>query len=140
MKQSLFTVPSFIVMFLTEKDGINFLSERISKELWMAEKQAEIQVNFESLLKLGYAIIDVRFKKYENIDKTYKYIMISLEHDRDDFYQNMLKNYLGKTIPEKNIYELWINILNHKLKMSSKLGRDISIKVAAFDYLETKEI
>ncbi|MBC8384696.1 MAG: hypothetical protein H8E57_04155 [Candidatus Cloacimonetes bacterium] len=106
----------------------------------MAEKQAEIQVNFESLLKLGYAIIDVRFKKYENIDKTYKYIMISLEHDRDDFYQNMLKNYLGKTIPEKNIYELWINILNHKLKMSSKLGRDISIKVAAFDYLETKEI
>ena len=108
----------------------------------MIEKQTEvqddIQVNFDSLLKQGFAIIDVRYKEYDNISKTYKYIMISLERDRENFYQTMLKNYTGKTIAEKDIYVLWLNILKHKLKMSKKLGRDISIKVATFDYMETE--
>ena len=109
----------------------------------MTEKQTEvqddIQVNFDSLLKQGFAIIDVRYKEYDNINKTYKYIMISLERDRDDFYQTMLKNYMGKAVADKDVYNLWMKILKHKLKMSKNLGRDISIKVAIFDYMETEE-
>jgi len=48
----------------------------------------------------------------------------------------MLKYYLGKDAKDKNAYELWTNILRHKLRMSESLQRDVSIKVAAIDYLE----
>jgi len=48
----------------------------------------------------------------------------------------MLKYYLGKDVKDKNPYDLWIKILKHKLKMSESLSRDVSIKVAAIDFLE----
>jgi len=105
----------------------------------MAETKTEIQINFESLLKQGFAVIDVRYKDYEITDATYKYVIANVERDRDDFYLNMLKHYLGKNIEGKDIYGLWIKILKHKLKMSKMLGRDISIKVAALDFMETKD-
>jgi len=35
------------------------------------------------------------------------------------------------------IYEIWTEILIHKIKMSQVLNRDIAIKVAALDYIET---
>ncbi|RLC52508.1 MAG: hypothetical protein DRZ79_01070 [Candidatus Cloacimonadota bacterium] len=105
----------------------------------MAETKTEIQINFESLLKQGFAVIDVRYKVYEITDATYKYVIANVERDRDDFYVNMLKHYLGKDIEEKDVYDLWIKILKHKLKMSKMLGRDISIKVAALDFMETKD-
>ncbi len=102
----------------------------------MKKDDVDIQINFESLLKQGYAVIDVRYKNYEVTDEDFKFIIVRVERDRDEFYKNMLKHYIGKRVPEKGIYELWIKILQHKLKMSETLGRDISIKVAALDYLE----
>lgn len=105
----------------------------------MEKKQADIQINFDSLLKQGFAVIDVRYRDYAITKETFKYVIIKVERERDDFYQDMIKAYLGKNPEEKNIFDLWINILKHKLKMSDKLGRDISIKVAALDFLETEE-
>lgn len=105
----------------------------------MTADKADIQINFESLLKQGFAVIDVRYKEYEITEETYKYIIIHIERDRDDFYQNMLQHYLGKKINVKNIYDLWVQILNHKLNMSRMLSRDISIKVAALDFIETQK-
>jgi hypothetical protein len=97
----------------------------------------EIQINFDSLLKQGLAVVDVRFKDYEISDEKFKYVIVRVDGARDDFYPRMLKHYLGLDIKEKNIYNLWIEILNHKLQMSLMLNRDISIKVAAMDYYET---
>jgi hypothetical protein len=105
----------------------------------MSSAKAEITINFESLLKQGFGVIDARYKEYEVTDENFKFIIVQVERERDDFYQNMLQNYLGQKGKVKNIYELWIQILQHKLNMSKMLNRDISIKVAALDFMETQK-
>ena len=92
------------------------------------------QISFENLLKNGFAVIDSRYMQYEICQNSLnKYVIVKVAN-RDSFYQDMLKQYFGTEIKEKDIYTLWQNILDHKLKMSSVLGRDVSIKVAALDY------
>lgn len=100
-------------------------------------RTSEIKINFESLLKQGLGVIDVRYKDYEITRETFKYVVAFIDTDRDSFYLDMLKTYLKRDIQDKNIYDLWIRILRHKLQMSESLDRDISIKVAALDYAET---
>ena len=100
---------------------------------------ADININFDSLLKLGFAVIDIRCKDYEITKETFKYVITFIEHDREDFYKNMLKEYLGKEFNGKEIYDMWIIILKHKIKLSRKLDREISIKVAALDFIESEE-
>jgi len=102
----------------------------------MATSDNEININFDSLLKLGYGIIDIRVKDYEITNDKAKYVIARIEGDRDTFYSDMLKFYLGKELVDKNVYELWVKILKHKINMSDDLKRDVSIKVAAIDYLE----
>ena len=102
----------------------------------MTSTDNEMQVNFEGLLKLGYGIIDVRYREYEISNENLKYIITRIEGDRDDFYTEMLKYYLGKELKDKNVHELWLKILRHKIQMSDTLKRDVSIKVAAIDFVE----
>ena len=98
--------------------------------------ETEIQVNFDGFLKMGYAIIDVRFREYEiSPNENLKFIIAKVEGDRDEFYSSMLKYYIGD-VKERNVYDLWIKILRHKMKMSGSLNRDVSIKVAAIDFVE----
>ncbi len=99
----------------------------------------DININFDSLLKLGFTVIDARCKNYEITKETFKYVIAFVEHDREDFYKNMLKEYLGKEFKGKDIYDMWIKILKHKIKISRKLDRDISITVAALDLIESEE-
>ena len=105
----------------------------------MAVIDKEIQINFEGLLKLGYGVIDVRYRDYELSNESLKYIITRIDGDRDDFYPEMLKFYLNRDMKEKNVYEVWMSILKHKLSMSENLKRDVSVKVAAIDYLENNE-
>ena len=98
-----------------------------------------ININFDSLLKLGFAVVDIRYKDYEITKETFKYVIAFVEHDRDEFYKNMIKEYLGKEFKGKDIYDIWIKILKHKIELSRKLDRDISIKVAALDFIESEE-
>lgn len=92
------------------------------------------QINFENLLKHGYAVIDSRYMNYEICpDSISKYVIIKVSN-RDTFYQEMFKQYFGIDVKEKDIYTLWQSILEHKIKMSTVLKRDVSIKVAALDY------
>ncbi|MDD3050463.1 MAG: hypothetical protein PHR06_04890 [Candidatus Cloacimonetes bacterium] len=106
----------------------------------MESNERGLQVfNFESLLKLGYAVIDVRYREYEVANESYKLVITQVESDREDFYPNMLKYYIGTEFKDKNVFEIWIKILKHKLRMSEILNRDISIKVAALDFFETGE-
>ncbi|MCL2065391.1 MAG: hypothetical protein FWG98_13615 [Candidatus Cloacimonetes bacterium] len=102
----------------------------------MSTSENEMQVNFEGLLKLGYGIIDVRYRDYEVSNVNLKYIITRVEGDRDDFYPDMLKYYLGMDMKDKNVYDLWTKILRHKILMSENLKRDVSIKVAAIDFME----
>lgn len=103
----------------------------------MEKKDIGSIVNFESLLKLGYAVIDARYCDYDVTNEYYKLVIVRVTSDRDNFYKEMLKSYYPKFEMEKNIYEIWTAILEHKIAMSEVLNRDVSIKVAVFDYLET---
>ncbi|MDI3503393.1 MAG: hypothetical protein PWP64_329 [Candidatus Cloacimonadota bacterium] len=97
----------------------------------------ELQINFESLLKLGYAVIDVRFKDYDFCTESQKLVVGRVDSGRDEFYQDMMKHYTGLEFKPGEIYEIWTEILLHKIKMSKALNRDMAIKVAALDYIET---
>ena len=97
----------------------------------------ELQINFENLLKLGYAVIDVRYKDYDLCADSHKLVITRVDSDRDEFYQDMLKLYTGLEFKSGEIYDIWTEILMHKIKMSRVLGRDIAIKVASLDYIET---
>jgi hypothetical protein len=97
----------------------------------------ELQVNFENLLKLGYAVIDVRYKDYDLCHDSHKLVIARVDSDRDEFYQDMLKQYTAIEFKANEVGEVWTDILKHKVKMSSVLNRDIAVKVAALDYIET---
>ncbi len=97
----------------------------------------DFQVNYENLLKLGYAVVDIRYKDYDVLPDSQKLIIARVESDRDEFYQMMLKQYTALEFKPNEVYEIWTNILKHKINMSSQLNRDIAIKVAALDYIET---
>jgi len=99
----------------------------------------DVNINFDILLKQGLVVIDVRYRDYTITNETFKYVIINVERERDDFYQNMIKEYLGKEFKGKDIYDMWKKILKHKIKLSRKLDRDISITVAALDFIESEE-
>ncbi len=97
----------------------------------------ELQINYENLLKLGYAVIDVRFKDYDFCVDSHKLVLGRVDVDRDEFYQDMLKIYTGVEFKPAEIFEIWTEILLHKIRMSRALKRDMAIKVAALDFIET---
>ncbi|HNV93022.1 MAG TPA: hypothetical protein P5518_04345 [Candidatus Cloacimonas sp.] len=97
----------------------------------------DLQINYENLLKLGYAVVDVRYKDYDVCPDIPKLVIARVDSDRDDFYQDMLKLYTGIEFKPNEMFEIWTDILSHKIKMSIVLHRDIAIKVAALDYIET---
>jgi len=97
----------------------------------------DVQVNYENLLKLGYAVVDIRFKDYDVLAESQKLIIARVENDRDEFYATMLKQYTGQDFKANEVYDIWTAILRHKINMSAMLNRDIAIKVAALDYFET---
>lgn len=103
----------------------------------MEKKSISSSINFDSLLKLGFAVIDARFCDYEVTKEHYKLVITRVTSDRDNFYRDMIKVYYPQIQFDKDIYELWSSILEHKISMSKILKRDVSIKVAVFDYLET---
>ncbi|MBW6514935.1 MAG: hypothetical protein K0B87_09325 [Candidatus Syntrophosphaera sp.] len=95
------------------------------------------QVNYENLLKMGYAVVDVRHKDYDVCNDSLKLVIARVDADRDEFYQDMLKQYTTVEFKANEVYEIWTEILTHKIRMSRVLNRDIAIKVAALDYIET---
>ncbi|MEN6445416.1 MAG: hypothetical protein ABFC98_05155 [Candidatus Cloacimonas sp.] len=99
--------------------------------------QENLQINYENLLKLGYVVVDIRYKDYDVCSDTPKLVIARVDSDRDDFYQDMLKLYTGVEFKPNEMYEIWTDILMHKIRMSVVLNRDIAIKVAALDYIET---
>ncbi|HNQ42822.1 MAG TPA: hypothetical protein PKI59_00230 [Candidatus Cloacimonadota bacterium] len=97
----------------------------------------ELQINYENLLKLGYAVMDIRYKEYDLCNDSPKLVIARVDSDRDEFYQDMLKLYTGIEFKMNEIFDIWTDILIHKIKMSRVLNRDIAVKVAALDYIET---
>ncbi len=98
----------------------------------------DFHISFENLLKQGFAVVDVRYKDYEVTNEPLKYIIAHIDSDRDEFYPNMIKIYTGLELKQSEVFDLWIEVLKHKISMSKILDRDIAIRVAALDYIETR--
>ena len=82
-------------------------------------------------------MIAVRFIDYDFCTDRHKLVIGRVDADRDEFYQDMLKLYTGVEFKIGEIFETWTEILLHKIRMSKALKRDMAIKVAALDYIET---
>lgn len=102
----------------------------------MNDNIASAKATFENLLKLGYGVIDVRFKEYKRSVTGMNFIITLIDNDRDTFYIDMLKDYTGIEYKQSEILDIWYRVLEHKISMSNVLKRDVSIKVAAMDYSE----
>ena len=46
-------------------------------------------------------------------------------------------NFIPRELRGNEVYEVWTEILLHKVSMSKVLKRDIAIKVAALDYINS---
>ena len=97
----------------------------------------EIEINYDSLLKQGLMVLDLRYHNYICAKNSYKFVISRIENNEGDVYINMIKELTGVVIENTKVYAVWSKILLHKYEMSAILDRDISIKVAALDYLET---
>ncbi len=96
----------------------------------------QISINYEGLLKLGFAVIDARYCDYPVESDNIKLVIVSVMNDREVFYYNMLKSYCPNLKKTRDVYQLWTNILLHKIEMSKQLKRDVSIMTAACDYID----
>lgn len=54
----------------------------------------------------------------------------------NNFYSSLLYRLVSEEFDEETAKKLWFEILEHKYKISEKLGRNIGIRVATLDYLE----
>mgnify|MGYP001045989104 CR=1 FL=1 len=104
----------------------------------MSSEEILAAISYDNLLKLGFGVIDVRYSDYEVTDEKYKFVIIRIESNRESFYLDMFRKYIPDFKPDKDINELWSKILAHKISMCEVLHRDISIKVAFYDYWETR--
>lgn len=105
----------------------------------MSDKITKLPINFDNLLKIGFAVIDVRYYKYDFVDSDYNYVIIKVENDRSGFYKDMLKTFIQEDLPDNNVIDIWNKILIHKLELSKQLRRDINIKVATCDFFSVNQ-
>ncbi len=90
---------------------------------------------YEEIKSEGYNIEDIVsgdiLPDKDIKDKVEK--LISLDNN---FYSNLLYRLVSEEFDENTAKNLWFEILEHKYKISERLGRNIGIRVATLDYLE----
>jgi diguanylate cyclase (GGDEF)-like protein len=58
------------------------------------------------------------------------------ERRQEHFYSDLIHAISGLWYPEKEARMVWVNLLNHKIEMSQKMGRNVGIQVAALDFFK----
>ncbi|MFN3550582.1 MAG: diguanylate cyclase [Endomicrobiia bacterium] len=90
---------------------------------------------YEEIKSKGYSIEDIVSGDVIPDEDVKKKIekLIALDNN---FYSTLLYRLVSEEFDEKTAKNLWFEILEHKYKVSEKLGRNIGIRVATLDYLE----
>ncbi|MFH1759594.1 MAG: GGDEF domain-containing protein [bacterium] len=83
--------------------------------------------SLEHLAKIESGDIVERIEQHQKINE-------AKNEAGSTFYRNLLYALIGVRLNEKDAKRDWQDILVHKLDMSTKLGRNIGIKVASLDY------
>jgi diguanylate cyclase (GGDEF)-like protein len=79
-------------------------------------------------------LIDVVAADAEGTDDDTRLIMKRRAEMGATFFSSLLAALVGIQRPEKEAEKLWESLLKHKFEMSKQLGRNVGIRVAAYDY------
>lgn len=83
----------------------------------------------------GHRVVDVLGGDVNPTDTTKEFVAALREERRDSFFSEILHYLTSERYPEAQAQVLWKEILDHKFLMSERLGRNVGIRVSAFDYL-----
>jgi diguanylate cyclase (GGDEF)-like protein len=99
--------------------------KRLRRQLHRLTDQEDLSLDFVSALAGDRALTSSENKLYQKLSK-----------NRGEFlYVDLLSVITHRYYPEEAAKRLWNKIIEHKKSISSKLGRNVGITVAALDYL-----
>ncbi|MEI7556005.1 DUF4032 domain-containing protein [Candidatus Chlorohelix sp.] len=97
----------------------------------------EVYADRELLNRLGYGIFDVQWGKsgvgFENV-RDFSYVV--REHEDPKLYRRKIFELVGKYYPNNLAKAVWDKFIDHKWVMSEQRGEEVSLKVAAEDWIE----
>ncbi len=99
------------------------------------EKHPGTIADIADLEDKGHRIVDVLGGDVVPTDATREFVAALRDERRDVFYSDVLHYLTSERYPEAQAQVLWKEILDHKFLMSERLGRNVGIRVSAFDYL-----
>ncbi|MGQ0644049.1 MAG: diguanylate cyclase [Elusimicrobiota bacterium] len=83
----------------------------------------------------GHRIVESLAGDVKPTDRTQKILDQMREERKDSFHGDVLYYLTSERFPENQAKALWEEILAHKVVMSERMGRNVGIRVSAFDYL-----
>jgi diguanylate cyclase (GGDEF)-like protein len=99
--------------------------KRIRRQLYRLTDQEDLSLDFVSAVAGDRELTSNETKTYQKLSK-----------DRGELlYVDLLFVLTHRYYPEETANRLWNQIIKHKKSISSKLGRNVGITVAALDYL-----
>jgi len=99
--------------------------KRIRRQLYRLTDQEDLSLDFVFALAGDRELTSNETKTYQKLSK----------HRGELLYVDLLFVLTHRYYPEETAKRLWNQIIKHKKSVSSKLGRNVGITVAALDYL-----
>lgn len=101
----------------------------------LTDKSISALTDIADLEDKGHRIVDVLGGDVTPAQPTQELIDRLKEEKLESFYSEVLFYLTSARYAEPQAQDLWKEILDHKFLMSERLGRNVGIRVSAFDYL-----
>ncbi len=83
-------------------------------------------------------LIDIAARDQDRTAEDEEALRRERERKRDTFYSDLIFTLASIRYPEDEARLVWVNLLTHKAEMSTLLGRNVGIRVAALDFFRNK--
>jgi diguanylate cyclase (GGDEF)-like protein len=103
--------------------------------LELMDKHPAVLTDIADLEDKGHKIVDVLGGDVIPTEATREFVATLREERRETFFSEVLLYLTSERYAEGQAQTLWKEILDHKFLMSERLGRNVGIRVSAFDYL-----
>lgn len=101
----------------------------------LIEKIPAALTDIADLEDKGHRIVDVLGGDVTPTEVTKEFVANLRAERKDSFFSEVLLYLTSERYAEAQAQGLWKEILDHKFLMSERLGRNVGIRVSAFDYL-----
>ena len=88
--------------------------------------------------EVAQSLIDIAARDQERTAEDEEALRRERERKRDTFYSDLIFTLASIRYPEDEARLVWVNLLTHKAEMSTLLGRNVGIRVAALDFFRNK--